>query len=755
MAVELIETGAVGSSTRRERATLGVFTVTIFLSAFLLFSVQPFFAKIVLPKLGGSPAVWSVAMVFFQAMLLAGYAYAHFITTRLSLRNAAAVHLAVMAVALFFLPIAVPAGFSEPPATGQIPWLFMLFAAAVGVPFFAVSANGPLLQAWFSRSGHPHAADPYFLYGASNVGSFASLILYIVLIEPTMAVPAQSLAWATGFVLLGSGIAACAFMALAGGRRSLAAAHHDVDVSTGSSVRPKSDWRLRAKWVGLAAVPSGLLVAVTAQITMDVAAAPFLWVLPLSLFLLTFVIAFARQPIVQVGTLSRILPLMAAMVVLVIVFGLNLPIWLTLTVHLGFFFVAALLAHSVLVSLRPAAEELTGFYFWMSAGGVIGGALVTLASPLVFDWIAEYPLLILAALACRPETWSGSRKELSVHLAAATLFVLVLNYPPIAEQIRSQAGGFYIVMIVGLPLLAIALRYRNETIHAALALAAIGTVFSLNASHADLFNARSFFGVVRVSPSSDGSYTELSHGTTKHGAMLNSERGRKPTPMAYYHESGGIARALFAVQSRLAGRPANMGVVGLGSGAILCHRKPGETWTSYEIDQVIVTAASDPKLFGFVPYCGNGDPILVGDGRLLLAREPAGKFDYLLIDAFSSDSIPVHLLTVEALRLYADKLTADGLVTIHISNRHMELGSVIAALARETDMTGRIGTFSRPKELGESMPVYASNVVVLAKSEKALGTIADDPRWRKLDARQTAPWTDDYSNVIAAILRQH
>lgn len=753
MSLELTQADVSGRSTRRERAILGIFSLTIFLSAFLLFSVQPFFAKIVLPKLGGSPAVWSVAMVFFQAMLLAGYAYAHIITTRLSLKSAAAVHLAVMTAALVFLPIAVPAGFSEPPATGQIPWLFALFAAAVGLPFFAVSANGPLLQAWFARSGHPHAADPYFLYGASNVGSFASLILYIVLIEPLMAVPEQSRAWAVGFVLLGAGLAACAMLAIVGKARirTLDAAADMAEVQ--SPARPRSDWTMRTKWVGLAAVPSGLLVAVTAQITMDVAAAPFLWVLPLSLFLLTFVIAFARRPIVGVATLSRILPLMAAMVVLVIVFGLNLPIWLTLTVHLAFFFVAALLGHSVLVSLRPAAEELTGFYFWMSAGGVIGGALVTLVSPFLFDWIAEYPLLILAALACRPETWSGSRRELLVHLAAAALFVVVLNYPPVAGHILSQAGGFYIVMIVGLPLLAIALRYRNETIHAALVIAAVGTVFSLHASQDDLFNARSFFGVVRVTPSADGSYTELAHGTTKHGAMLNSERGRKPTPMAYYHESGGIALSLFEVQSRLAGRPANMGVIGLGSGAMLCHRRPGETWTSYEIDQVMVNAASNPELFGFVPFCGNGDPILVGDGRLLLAREPNAKFDYLLIDAFSSDSIPVHLLTVEALRLYADKLTKDGLVTIHISNRHMELASVVAALAREAGMTGRVGKFARPQELGETTPVFASKVVVLAKSETALGGIAADPRWKPLDARDTAPWTDDYSNVIAAILR--
>ena len=263
----------------------------------------------------------------------------------------------------------------------------------------------------------------------------------------------------------------------------------------------------------------------------------------------------------------------------------------------------------------------------------------------------------------------------------------------------------------------------------------------------------SFFGVVRVMNSEDGKYTELAHGTTKHGAMLNSERGRRPTPMAYYHASGGIALALFEVQSRLAGRPADMGVIGLGSGAIMCHRQAGETWTSYEIDEVIVSAASDPRLFGFVPECGNGDPIIVGDGRLMVAKEPDAKFDYLLIDAFSSDSIPVHLLTAEAIGLYRDKLTAEGLLAIHISNRHMELQSVVAALAREAGMVGRFGNFRRPDDIASSTPVFSSQVVVLGKSEAALGGIASDKMWQPIDPQDTQVWTDDYSNIIAAILR--
>jgi hypothetical protein len=313
--------------------------------------------------------------------------------------------------------------------------------------------------------------------------------------------------------------------------------------------------------------------------------------------------------------------------------------------------------------------------------------------------------------------------------------------------------GFYAVAIAGFAVAAALVRYRSEALHMLFAILVGGLCFAVQSASSNLSVDRSFFGVVKAFTSTDGRFTIMAHGTTEHGAMRNSERDRKPTPIAYYHESGGIAAALFAAQEKLAGRPANMGAVGLGAGAILCHRKPGEVWTSYEIDRAVVEAASNPALFGFVPKCGNGDPIVIGDARLKLAEEPDGKFDYLLIDAFSSDSIPVHLLTVEALELYRDKLSEDGILAIHISNRYMELESVVAALAARTGMAGRAGRFFPPDALKKGEHVNPSEVVVLARTESALGSILADPRWKPLDAKSTAPWTDDYSNVLAAIFR--
>lgn len=734
-------------TSRLMRLVLPVFAATLFLSAFLLFSVQPFFAKMVLPRLGGSPGVWSVAMVFFQAMLLCGYGYAHLLTSRLSVRNAMLAHLFVMALALFFLPVAIAQGWNEPPQSGQTLWLLGLFTVSVGLPFFAVSANGPLLQAWFSKTGHRHAADPYFLYGASNIGSFASLILYVIAFEPLMTVTGQAAAWAAGFVLLGISIVACGLFAAPQGQAV-------APVQTANVLPSLIDWPTRLGWIGLAAVPSGLLVAVTAHVSMDIAAAPFLWVIPLALFLLTFVLAFARKPAVSIAALSSLLPALAGLVFFTMVFAKILPVWFLLACHLAFFFFAALLAHSVLVARRPDSNGLTAFYFWMSAGGVVGGALATLVSPVVFNWVAEYPLLIVAALLCRPDFWSANRREMRLFVLLGLLVAVTANNPLFAALAMPKDPGFYALAIAAFAMTGAMIRLRSEALHSFFVILIAGLLFASQAVGGAVSVERSFFGVVKAFKTEDGRFTVLAHGTTAHGAIRNDEPATRPTPLSYYHESLGIASALFAAQEKLQGAPAQMATVGLGAGAILCHRKPGETWTSYEIDQAVVDMAANPELFRFVSQCGEGDPVLLGDARLVLAKEPPQKFDYLLIDAFSSDSIPVHLLTLEALELYRSKLKPAGILAIHISNRYMELQSVVAALAKQTGMSGRAGIFHPPASLAKGEQVNASEVVVLANSEAALGSIRSDPRWKPLDARGTTAWTDDYSNVLAAIWRR-
>lgn len=737
-----------------DKALLALFSTTLLLSAFLLFSVQPFFAKMVLPILGGSPGVWSVAMVFFQAILLAGYAYAHLLTTHLRLTTAAMVHLGVIVAAFIVLPIAVPDGWTEPPQSGQTVWLLGLFAVAVGLPFFAVSANGPLLQAWFARTGHAHANDPYFLYGASNIGSFASLILFIVAIEPTMKVTDQSLAWTTGYALLGAAIACCAAFTLRRQRQYLETVTQTEEPDRIADATAFD----RFVWVALAAAPSGLLVAVTAHISTDIAAAPFLWVVPLALFLLTFVLAFARKPWLSIKQLSVIVPVLAAFVFVTMVMSSTLPVWLTLASHLTFFFFAALLVHSVLVSRRPAARDLTQFYFYMSLGGVFGGAFTALISPFVFNWVAEYPLLIIAVLACRPAVWQADRREMRIFVLIGLLLAATMNNPVLGGALMPANPGFFTMAIAGFAIAAALAQLRSEALHILFVLLVAGLCFSMQATSGALHAERSFFGVVKALHSHDGRFTIMAHGTTEHGAMRSHETRGRPTPIAYYHESGGIAAALFAAQNKRlelpsTAAPAQIGVVGLGTGSLLCHRRENETWTSFEIDKAVVDVARDDRLFRFMSACGNGDPVILGDARLTLAKQPTGKFDYLLIDAFSSDSIPVHLLTVQAIELYRAKLKHDGILAIHISNRYMELKSVLAAQAEATGMVGRGGSFSPPEHLKKGEHVNPSKVVVLANDTAALGEIANDPRWQPLQPKGTTAWTDDYSNVLAAIIR--
>src|SRR5499427_29597 len=361
-----------GASEPRPDATSGralllaTFTAAITLSAALVFMVQPMFTKMVLPRFGGAPSVWSVAIVFFQAALLAGYAYAHWLTRYAGGRASVAIHLAVMIAAACALPLSIAAGWDRPPEAAQALWLIGLFTASIGLPFFALAANSPLLQAWFARTDHPAAKDPYFLYAASNVGSFLALVSYPIVIEPYVRLGDQAWSWSVGF---------CFLIALLAGCGALRWRAPDEDARAGAAADAPPTWKDAGFWVARAAVPAGLLVAVTAHISTDVAAVPLLWVLPLALYLLTFVVVFARQPII--------------------------PHWLV-AVHLAVFFVNALMCHGELAGTRPAPRYLTAFYLWISAGGVIGGIGAGLIAPYVFNWVAGYPILIALAVLCRP-----------------------------------------------------------------------------------------------------------------------------------------------------------------------------------------------------------------------------------------------------------------------------------------------------------------------------------------------------------------
>src|SRR5215813_10000773 len=432
---------------------LPVLTGAIFLSAALLFAVQPMFTKMVLPRLGGAPQVWSVAMVFFQAALLAGYGYAHALTRFVPGRRSLFIQLGVMVAACFFLPLSIASGWGRPPAVGEAFWLLGLFAVSIGLPFFALAANSPLLQAWFARSDHPAAKDPYFLYAASNVGSFLALLSYPLIIEPLIPLNDQTWIWTIGFYLLILLIAATGYLLWPALDNTPATTQR---TSASATATPAPTWRDALSWVCLAAVPSGLLVAVTAHISTDVAAVPLLWVIPLALYLLTFVIVFATRPIIPHHLAVKAQPAFVAALLIVLVLDLTRSIVLQIAAHVLAFFFAALVCHGELAKRRPAPRHLTAFYMWMSFGGMIGGLSAGLIAPFVFNWVAEYPLLIVLALLCRPGALTlpeQSRERLVWAVAVTAAIVILFWMKGSTEHIDDTVKNVAVAAILGAALI--------------------------------------------------------------------------------------------------------------------------------------------------------------------------------------------------------------------------------------------------------------------------------------------------------------
>src|SRR6516162_10172133 len=487
-------------ATSRRALLLATFTAAITLSAALLFMVQPMFTKMVLPRFGGAPSVWSVAIVYFQTALLAGYAYAHLLTRYAGPRASVVIHLAVMLAAALALPLSIPAGWDRPPAAAEALWLMGLFTASIGLPFFALAANSPLLQAWFARTDHPAAKDPYFLYAASNVGSFLALVSYPIVIEPFVRLGDQAGSWSVGFCLLIALLAGCGALRWHSPRENVRA--------DGAAAAPPS-WKDAGFWVALAAVPAGLLVAVTAHISTDVAAVPLLWVLPLALYLLTFVIVFARQPIIPHWLVVAVQPLFIIALVAVIIFDPVKTIVGILAVHLVVFFVNALMCHGELARTRPAPRYLTAFYLWISAGGVIGGIGAGLIAPYVFNWVAEYPILIALAVLCRPGlALPGERLQrhlLFGGLAAAVLILIVCALYPVA--LSETAFNWTVATL----LTASALFWRAPLPFAA-TIAFILLAYHSIVEQPGAMSVRSFFGVAKITETADGQFRLLQHG---------------------------------------------------------------------------------------------------------------------------------------------------------------------------------------------------------------------------------------------------
>ena len=738
------------------RATVALFTATTFLSALLLFSIQPMFAKMVLPLLGGSPSVWAVALLFFQGALLAGYGYAHLLMRSMPAGRTGFVHLALCLAAFISLPVGIPAAWQEPPAGEPYLWQLGLFTVAIGLPFAAVAANAPLLQAWFARTGNAQSADPYFLYAASNLGSLLALLGYPFVLEPVFGLKALGTMWTAGFVAL------LAALALSFSRVWRMADGAAAVGAVRSAAAAAPTWQERLEWVGLAFVPSALLVAFTTHVATDVASAPLIWVIPLALYLLTFVIVFHERALVP-PRLLLIVHLGAVILALLQLSQTRHETWfLTAGLGIAAFFTSALVAHRTLYEARPEAEHLTEFYMWLSFGGALGGLFAALIAPKLFSEVFEYPLLLALTMACRPGALailSRHRSEpmrLLLVLVLGILLILLLPWAAGKLGLTFRDWGPTPVLVLAFAAAMLAFWHQPPRQLAAALLMFLAVVLLPSYVHRGAAE-RSYFGVYRVIVSGDGQFNVLEHGTTLHGAQRVRGEDGEPvadiTPVTYYYPQSPMAQAVRLVRNGLAagGAKGRYGVIGLGAGSLACHSEPDEAWRFYEIDPVVVAIAHS-KHFTFLANCQPKADIMLGDARLTLAKEQDASFDLLIVDAFSSDAIPMHLLTAEAIGLYAGKLKEGGIGVLHISNRYLDLEGVLEATLR---LVPGVKAFAveDPKP-DEGYAVTGSTVVVFSKDMEMAHRFLRIRGARTLNIKDMRPWTDDASDVLGPILSQ-
>lgn len=759
-----MEPAARNPSAPSPLALLLMYAATLGLSAFLLFAVQPMFARLILPKLGGAPSVWAVAMCFFQAALLAGYAYAHALDRFARPRAAVLIHISLLLLALLALPIGVAARWGDPPAGDAYRWQLLVMASGVGLPFLAIAATAPLLQSWFARSGHPHAGDPYFLYGASNFGSLGALLLYPVLIEPGLGLVAQSQSWSLGFLLLGGLIWGCARLMLLAAETGAAETETEAVSQPAAVTSPSTPvtWGSRARWVFLSFVPSALIIAVTNHITTDIASAPFLWVIPLALFLATFILVFRDHSFPPHGLMLALHPIaIAAMLGLLRTDWDNRLLYGAIASVIGFF-ITTMVCHRELYLARPAANRLTEFYLWMSLGGVLGGIFSALIAPQIFSTVAEFPVLLLVSLACRPGLVKRLRRDRSWTEPGLTL-IAGCGVVALASWLLTQftwpwqvtAGSIALGVVAAAIVLS---RWRPRMEVALLALMPL-SYYVIPPIVLEGTHERSFFGVYRTTETSDGHFRLLQHGTTVHGAERITDAGgtvAEPGHAAsYYHALSPMARGVGVAREIKGGENSAVraGVIGLGTGSMACHAEEGDSWRFFEIDPLIVKIAKDTNRFHMLETCQPDVDIVLGDARLTMTREQPSSFDYLVVDAFSSDAIPIHLLTLEAVQLYMSKLTDKGILALHVSNRHLDLVSVASDLLKR--LPGIAAVYVDDQDSDGTYDSMKSDVVFLAKDPSLLEPMLAWNKSSRLEPTAGRPWTDDYSGIFEAFLRRY
>jgi len=671
-----------------------LYAVTTFTSAFLLFQIEPVIAKMVLPWFGGSAAVWTTCLLFFQTVLLAGYLYAHLAVKRLAPGAQVGLHIALLSASLLLLPV-IPNPAWKPVGTEDPSWRILgLMAVTLGLPYLLLSATSPMVQAWYARS-HEQAA-PYRLFALSNAGSMLALLTYPLLVEPRLSTRHQAWAWSAGYFVF---VLLCGVVAW-GARYGRMFAED----AAGAGQRP--GWQRQLLWLALAACGSTMLLAVTNHLTQNIASIPFLWILPLALYLLTFILCFEGRGWYHRGTFLKLAAVaLGGMAYALGADFLNLKLAALIPVFAGGLFVCCMVCHGELVRLKPAHSHLTSFYLMISLGGALGGALVGLVAPHFFTGYFELQIAlvwcaVMIVLVLRPGSNVIERRWLAWALCAGSVAATLGLAGYLVYEIRQFRSGSRLLV-------------------------------------------RNFYGALRVNDEGDdvseAAMRKLTHGTINHGEEF-LDPGRHMQPTTYYGYKTGIGLAIMEAQRRLGLR---VGVIGLGSGTIAAYGRPGDVYRFYELNPLVIEMAHSQ--FRFLPDSKGKVEVVLGDARLSLEREAPQQYDILAVDAFSSDSIPIHLLTRESFALYFRHLQPGGVLAVHVSNKHLALAPVVDMGAHAF---GRHDVLIDTDDDEENAVFGATWVLVSARQsffDYPFIFKAGTPVERKAGLRM---WTDDYSNLF-------
>ncbi len=784
---------------------VAIYSLTLFISAFLLFWVQLWVGKLLLPLLGGAPGVWNTCMVFFQAILLLGYGYAHILSTRLTPRYQAIVHTFLILIPLTLLPLGLTVGISPPSNNNPLVWLLGILIVTVGLPSLAIATTAPLMQRWFAIV--TKNSDPYFLYSASNVGSLLSLVSYPLFLETNFSLSQQSILWAIGYGILAglTGVCAIVLGSLPSKKKQfpnlsipspevIEEAIITIDFIDTKNVQTMGNPELSAstfiptiiptksqqlRWIVLAFLPASLLLGTTTYITTDIAAVPLFWAIPLIVYLITFILAFAKNPWFNHQKLLPLLPAFLTALVISFLLQIMRPIALLVPLHLLGLFIVSYICHGELAKDRPEANYLTLFYFWISVGGLCGGIFNAITSPLLFTSILEYPLVLMISFLLLPKLIDKDlvdKNQPTFRFSVPISLGLILATLAIGFTLRFvwlDWLGIALVMGIWVGVYQAFNLSKIRLVVGILIFSLMGQ-FSLTTMGKVLVSDRSFFGVYRVVSQQQGRYYSLFHGTTLHGKQSRDQKNQLE-PLTYFSRSGPIGQVFSYISSKtapkssdkLSDQPTHIAVLGLGVGTLASYARSGQEWIFYEIDPAVVKIATNPEYFSFLtdnlqnPANPIKHQIILGDGRLQLARANDNYYDLLIMDAFSSDAIPTHLVTLEAIQLYLQKLKDNGIIAINISNRFINLEPILTNLSQQLKLVSysQIDRTISPEQKIQGKT--ASQWIILAKTPESLGTLISDSRWHnsnkmasKTNSKPTV-WTDDFSDIWQVLKFNH